>query len=487
MSDHLTLAAVQSATSTQSATCKALFIAAPSSGQGKTTVTAALARLLTRQGMQVHVFKTGPDYLDPQILERASGHGVQPLDLWMAGEHDCKSRLYNAAQQADVILIEGAMGLFDGEPSSADLAATFQVPVALLMDVKGMAQTAAAIAIGLANYRSDLKFAGLIANRCGSARHRELIENALPDSLPLLANLPREESIALPERHLGLVQASEYGEELDERLDAAADWLEEAGFAEFAALIPEVTFQPSQCEEALQQAAKLEELYQQQPLAGVTIAVARDEAFSFIYQANVQCLESLGAQLTFFSPLRDAALPEADALWLPGGYPELHARALSQNLSLLNDVRDFAAQGKTILGECGGMLYCLDGLTDGAGVASEPGASEDYGERYPMAGVIPGEGVMRGKRGCQGMQTAPLPEGDIRGHAHHRSRAHGTPEAIGYGRRQRHPAPGEAVYRVKGVTASYLHLFFPSNPKAVAALFSASIGRTYRETGESYA
>ena len=154
----------------QSTTCAALFIAAPASGQGKTTVTAALARWFVKQGKKVQVFKTGPDYLDPQILAQASHGETAQLDLWMAGEQYCKHMLYEAAKKVDLILIEGAMGLFDGEPSSADLAAKFGIPIAIVMDVKGMAQTSAAVALGLANFRDDYQCAGLIANNCSTDR-----------------------------------------------------------------------------------------------------------------------------------------------------------------------------------------------------------------------------------------------------------------------------------------------------------------------------
>ena len=193
----------------QKHSCPAIFLSAPASGQGKTTITAALARLLTEQGRCVRVFKTGPDYLDPQILQQASRQPVVQLDLWMAGEAWCQHQLYQAAEVADLIIIEGAMGLFDGEPSSADLAARFGVPVAIVMDVKGMAQTAAALAQGLVSFRDDFAVAGLIANNCATQRHRELIEEALPETIPFIANLPKSEQVALPERHLGLVQAEE--------------------------------------------------------------------------------------------------------------------------------------------------------------------------------------------------------------------------------------------------------------------------------------
>lgn len=439
-------------TEAASAACPALFLAAPASGQGKTTVTAALARLLRNRGKVVRVFKTGPDYLDPRVLAQASGRPVDPLDLWMAGEADCRRRLYEAAREADLILVEGAMGLFDGEPSSADLAALFDLPLAIVMDVKGMAQTAAALVAGLAGFRDDVRIAGLIANACGSKRHRELIEEALPAEIPLLAAVPRDAALALPERHLGLVQAEEIRDDLEARFEAGAAALEAEGLAEALLVLPPVSFAaPPQAA-----AAPLPSL------RGRTIGVARDAAFSFIYQANLDLLERMGASLRFFSPLTDSRLPPCDALWLPGGYPELHAARLAANAPMREAIQGFFAVDKPILAECGGLLYCLENLTD------------VDGETHAMLGLLPGRGAMRGRRGCQGMQTAELPEGPVRGHAHHRSVAEGTPEPIAFGRRQRHPAPGEAIYRERGLTATYLHLYFPDNPDALARLFTAS-------------
>ncbi|WNL37698.1 cobyrinate a,c-diamide synthase [Halomonas sp. PAMB 3232] len=437
-----------------SASCPALFISAPASGQGKTTLTAGLARLLRNQGKVVRVFKTGPDYLDPQILAQASGQPVDQLDLWMAGEAYCRQRFYEAAIEADLILVEGAMGLHDGEPSSADLAALFGIPMAIVMDVKGMAQTAAALVTGLAGFRDDIHVAGLIANNCGSQRHRELIEGALPDTLPFLAAVPRDPELTLPERHLGLVQAEEIRFELEVRFEAAAQALEAAGLLDALATLSPVSFSaPAEALAAVPQA-----------LTGHTIGVARDAAFSFIYQANLDALAQMGARVRFFSPLTDADLPECDALWLPGGYPELHAQALAANTAMRDAIRGFFRAGNPILAECGGMLYSLETLTD-------------YAENtHAMLGLLPGHGAMRGRRGCQGMQTAELPEGPIRGHAHHRSMAGQTPEPIAYGRRQRHPAPGEPIYRAGRLTTTYLHLFFPNNPAAVARLFSHAPG-----------
>jgi cobyrinic acid a,c-diamide synthase len=369
--------------------------------------------------------------------------------MWMAGETYCQQKLYEAACVADLILVEGAMGMFDGEPSSADLAARFKIPIAIILDVKGMAQTAAAIAVGLATFRDDISVAGLIANNCSTDRHRELIEQALPTSLPLLASLKTSEEVALPERHLGLVQASEVADELETRFDAGADWLEASGLSSTLLALKPVDFQYAE----KQTEAPL--------LKGMRIGIAKDAAFSFIYDANVRLLEAMGARVEYFSPIKDVILPDVDSLWLPGGYPELHAGALAKNKQMLNAIKAFHKQDKPILAECGGFLYCLQSLTD---------LNE---QEHTMAGIMPGFGAMRGKRGCQGMQSLPLPEGDVRGHAHHRSRSHQTPEPLAYAKRQRHAANGEAIYRDKNLTASYLHLFFPSNPQAIANLFGA--------------
>ncbi|TEW56536.1 cobyrinate a,c-diamide synthase [Psychromonas sp. RZ22] len=441
---------------TKKACCPALFLAAPASGQGKTTITAAIARYFTVQGKVVRIFKTGPDYLDPQILAQASNAHVEQLDMWMAGENYCQQKLYEAAQQADLILVEGAMGLFDGEPSSADLAARFNIPIAIVMDVKGMAQTAAAVAIGLANFRDDYNCYGLIANNCSTDRHAQLIREALGDKLPLLACLKKDADIALPERHLGLVQASEVFDELEEKFTRSCDWLQD-GVTRADSVSPLLTLPESVDFYAgeTEQVGKL--------LSGKTIAIARDVAFSFIYQANTRLLEEMGATLVYFSPLTDTELPDADALWLPGGYPELYAGKLAANSALRAQIVEFYEAGKPVLAECGGFLYCLNELVD----------LED--QHHKMLGLLNGQGSMSGKRGCQGMQKAILPEGEIHGHAHHRSRAIMQIDAMGYGQRQRHPAPGEAIYRDKKLTASYLHLFFPSNPRLIADLFTGQL------------
>lgn len=425
--------------------CPALMISALASGQGKTTVTAALATWHRRCGKRVTVFKTGPDYLDPLLLAHASGGSAEPLDLWMMGEEACRRALYDAAAHSDLILIEGAMGLFDGDPSSADLAEHFGLPVVTVLHARVMAQTVAAVALGLAHYRPSLKLLGIVANALGSERHRQLIEGALAPETPLLASLLRQEAIALPSRHLGLVMPDEQ-DDVTERFARAADQLEGSALT---TLPPKVVF-PAPTFHTLHSRS----------LTGCKIAVARDAAFSFIYSANIRLLEALGADIAFFSPINDAALPEGyTAIWLPGGYPELHAPALARNTAMHHALRRAHAEECPILAECGGMLYLMASL-----VTLE-------GETYSMAGVLPGEGRMQGRSGCQGMQSVTLPEGVFRGHSHHHSRTFDTLPPFTHCQRARHTALGEAVYRQGGVTASYLHLFFPSNPSACAALF----------------
>lgn len=423
--------------------CPAVLIAAPASGQGKTTVTAALARLHRNQGRKVRVFKCGPDFLDPMILERASGAPVYQLDLWMVGAEESRRLLWEAAAEADLILIEGVMGLFDGTPSSADLARHFGVPVLGVIDGTAMAQTFGALALGLARYQPDLPFAGVLANRVGTLRHAQLLEGSLTEGLRWYGALSRETGIELPSRHLGLVQASELND-LDLRLDAAANAL--AASCEVA-LPPPVTFAaptPVPCEPLL---------------AGVRIAVARDEAFAFTYGASLDLLRAMGAELSFFSPVHDQQLPPCDSLYLPGGYPELHHHTLAANAPMLAAIRGHHAEGKPLLAECGGMLYLLDALTD------------VDGQRAELLGLLPGEAVMQKRLAALALQAVELPEGTLRGHTYHHSLTSTALEPIARGISPNGGRGAEAVYRDGRLTASYVHFYFPSNPAAVAALF----------------
>ncbi|MCQ4307663.1 cobyrinate a,c-diamide synthase [Pseudomonas stutzeri] len=423
--------------------CPALLIAAPASGQGKTTVTAGLARLHTRLGKRVRVFKCGPDFLDPMVLARASGHPVYQLDLWMVGEAESRRLLWEAAGEADLILIEGVMGLFDGTPSAADLARHFDIPVLAVIDGSAMAQTFGALAHGLASYQPDLPFAGVLANRVGSSRHGEILRDCLPERIHWFGALPRSDSVSLPSRHLGLVQAQELAD-LDARLDAAADALAASADGE---LLAKVSFPPP------------EPLTIPQLLQGVRIGVARDAAFAFVYQANLDLLQALGAELLFFSPLHFSRLPAVDSLYLPGGYPELHLGTLARNRPMCEAIRAHHAAGKPILGECGGMLYLLDGLTDQAG------ARED------MLGLLPGEARMQKRLTALALQEVELPEGRLRGHTFHHSSLDSTMQPLARGECPNYKRTAEAVFRQGRLTASYIHFYLASDPHAAAALF----------------
>ncbi|MCK9504347.1 MAG: cobyrinate a,c-diamide synthase [Porticoccaceae bacterium] len=423
--------------------CPALLISAPASGQGKTTLVAALARYHRNRGKNVRVFKTGPDFLDPKIHEQASGAPVHQLDLWMVGKQQCKQMLYEAAVEADLILVEGVMGLFDGDPSSADLAEFFDLPVAALIDAGAMAQTFGAVAQGLATYRRQLDFAGVFANRVASEGHCHMLKESLPDHVAWLGHLPRDAAITLPERHLGLHQPDTIAD-LDDRLNAAAALIADTPLAELPA---PVAFHPGQV-------AAPPPL-----LRGIRIAVARDNAFSFVYPANLEVLRAMGADLLFFSPLTDPTLPEADCLYLPGGYPELHLDTLANNEPMLSAIRAHHQAGKAIVAECGGMLYLLESLADSAG------------NRRHLAGVIPAAAAMQKKLGGLGAQGATFAAGELRGHTFHYSRFESEPAfAL---RALRHPrgGNGEGVYRNGSLTASYVHWYLPSNPSAAAALF----------------
>lgn len=428
---------------TRARQCPALLIAAPASGQGKTTVTAALARLHVRQGRRVRVFKVGPDFLDPMILARASGEPVHQLDLWMVGEAQSRRLLWDAAGEADLILIEGVMGLFDGTPSAADLARTFDVPVLGVINGQAMAQTFGALAVGLATYQPGLPFSGVLGNRVGSQRHSDLLRDSLPEWIRWYGALPRSAELELPSRHLGLVQAEELAD-LDARLDAAADALAASSAVD---LPPPVTF------------AAPAERELQASLAGVRIGVARDAAFAFLYQANLDLLRELGAELKFFSPLADERLPEVDSLYLPGGYPELHLAQLENNRAMAEAIRAHHAAGKPLLAECGGMLYLLDGLTDAEGCCGR------------LLGLLPGRATLQKRLAALALQEVELPEGPLRGHTFHHSLLDSQLEPALRGTCPNAKPVAEAVFRLGRLTASYIHFYLPSNPAAAAAIF----------------
>ncbi|SIO50944.1 cobyrinate a,c-diamide synthase [Paraburkholderia phenazinium] len=426
------------------AACPALFISAPASGQGKTTVTAGLARYHSRLGRRVRVFKTGPDFIDPTILAHASGAAVFSLDLWMVGEAGCRTLLAEAAGDADLILVEGVMGLYDGQPSSADLASAFGIPVLAVIAAKSMAQTFGALAFGLAQFQPRVPFYGVLANRVGSPYHAKLLEEALPASLRWCGHLNSNDSIELPDRHLGLHQAAEIAD-LDARLNQVADALATTPLAE---LPPAIDFEAPPRN-------SLPRL-----LDGRLIAIAKDAAFSFIYPANLALLEALGARLAYFSPLANEPLPQAaDALYLPGGYPELHARTLVDRKCSAGSIHAHAAAGKPLIAECGGMLYLLDRLID------------VHGASTPMLGLLPGEASMQTRFAALAMQQIEGRHGVMTGHTFHYSKLNTPLAPVTTAVRPQGATSGEALYRHGAIVATYMHAYWPSNPVFAAALF----------------
>ncbi len=459
----------------------ALLVSAPASGQGKTTVVSALARLHARQGKKVRVFKCGPDFLDPYWHALASGAPVYQLDLWINGEADCRARLAAAAQQADLILVEGVMGLFDGKPSAADLAQRFGLPVLAVIDAGSMADTFGALAFGLQHFRPGLPWAGVLANRVAGERHALMLQGSVREPAQWLGAVMRNAAWSLPERHLGLTVASEVMDALA-RLDAAADALATTPLGqmsladlqrwrvEFSAVEQGgdfhsgVDLQPEAGKSDASQASEAP------PLSGKTIAVARDAAFCFIYEANLDCLRDLGATLVFFSPLCNAALPDCDALWLPGGYPELHAQTIAANQPLRDSLAAHIAAGKPVWAECGGMMVLFDTL-----VTSD-------GERYAQWGLLPGSVTMHKRLAALGPQQLPLACGTLRGHTFHYSTTETPLHPVARTARPDTdvlPDAGEALWQQGSVRASYFHAWFASCPAAVVALFSPSAGNTF--------
>lgn len=440
-----------------SARCPALLIAAPASGQGKTTLTAALARLHSRQGRTVRVFKCGPDFLDPHWHELASGAPVHSLDGWMTGPEDVAARLHAAAQEADLILIEGVMGLFDGSPSAAELAQRLDIPVLAVLDAGAMSTTFGALVYGLVHYQPGLRWAGVLANRVATEHHADLLQAGLRDPAlwqgALQKVIPAGETSLLPERHLGLVAAHELGDAL-QRLDAVADALAQTPLGqrsweqwqEWAVDFAAPAAKPAQ--EAIEPW-----------LQGRTVAVARDAAFSFIYPANLDCLQAMGAELVFFSPLAGDSLPPCDAVWLPGGYPELHAPALMANQVIQEGLRAHWAAGKPIWAECGGMVALCEGITG------------HDGQFAPLWGLLPGKAVLQKRLAGLGMQQLATDTGVLRGHTFHYSRLDSPVPVLTRSSRPGQAVEegkGEALYQHGSLHASYFHAWFASSPCTVA-------------------
>jgi cobyrinic acid a,c-diamide synthase len=430
-----------------------LILAAPASGSGKTVLTLGLLRHLAGTGHDVVSAKVGPDYIDPSFHAAASGVPCINLDTWAMRRATLTGLVAQLERRAAFIICEGVMGLFDGAGaagagSTADLAALTGWPVVLIVDARGQGASAAALVRGFAGHRSDVALAGVIFNRVSSARHRAILEEALaivlPD-LPVLGAVPQSDALVLPSRHLGLVPAGEHGD-LDLLLDRAADVV--ASAVDVAALL--ALARPSSL------AAPIDRVQPLAPLGG-RIAVARDAVFAFLYPAVLEGWMRGGAELSFFSPLADEApAAEADAVYLPGGYPELHAGALAGNATFRSGLRAAAGRVAVIYGECGGYMMLGEGLIDGAGT------------RHRMAGLLPlvtSFAAPRRHLGYRALRLAgasPLgPAGaGFHGHEFHYASvvSQGAAEAMFDVRDAAGKALGAAGLRTGSVMGSFMHL-----------------------------
>jgi cobyrinic acid a,c-diamide synthase len=355
-------------------TARGLIIAAAHSGAGKTTVTLALLAALRRRGVVAHGAKAGPDYIDPAFHAAVTGTPSANLDTWAMPDNLLDALARQAAHGADIVVIEGVMGLFDGSAeagahgrhgATADLAAHFGLPVVLVLDVARQAQSAAAIVRGFAWHDPTVRIAGIILNRVGGERHRALVADAIARlDVPILGALPRDAALALPERHLGLVQAGEHAD-LAALIDHLADTAER--YFDLDAIVARAGF--FNIGATADGALAL-------PPPGQRIALARDQAFSFVYPHVIDAWRQAGAEILPFSPLADEPPPhDADSCWLPGGYPELHADALADARNFSAGLKSFAATWP-VHGECGGYMVLGESLEDAAG------------RRHPMTGLL---------------------------------------------------------------------------------------------------
>ncbi len=435
-----------------------IVIAAPSSGCGKTTITLGLLAALKRRGLIVAPFKVGPDFIDPGHHSAACGRVSRNLDGWMCSKgwvRDCYAR---GCAGADLAVIEGVMGLFDGAAGNSDAGSTAEITrwlggrLVLVVDARAQARSAAAVVKGFTTFDPGLGFAGVVFNRVGSPGHAAMLREAMasvPGLPPVLGCLPRQAELAMPERHLGLVTAedarSDHG-----FFERAADLVE--NHLDLDRLLAEAGRRTG--DEPVAVAGR------QRPASGrVRLGVARDAAFCFYYPDNLELLERAGAELVFFSPLADERLPDRlDGLYLGGGYPELHAAKLAQNSSLLAQIRELAAKGLPVYAECGGFMALARSI-DGA----------------PMAGVFPARAQMLPRRRALGYREVTLaadsplgPTGTtLRGHEFHYSdmaMPAEVPRAYRLTRRAGEDA-GEEGYLIGNVLGSYVHLHFGSNPQ----------------------
>lgn len=428
-----------------------IVLAAPQSSSGKTTVVIGVLRVLREKGLKVQPFKIGPDYIDPSYHTIAAGQPGHNLDTWLLPQEKMQQLFINAAKDADIAIIEGVMGLYDGGrngvSSTAEIAKRLQAPVVLVINCRSMGDSAAALALGFKTYDKEINFAGVILNCLGSPTHEQMIREALQKiDIKVFGAIRRDENMQMPERHLGLKPA--LAKETEEKISYIAQCVNTQ--TNFDALLS-----------TAQSAAPLPAAVRQMTAGArskVTIAVARDEAFSFYYAAGLDVLKNLGAKIIYFSPLHDKALPDCDAAFLGGGFPELFAKELSENTSMHETLREAAKNKMPIYTECGGYMYLMQEITDFAD------------NTYPMAGIVPAKAVMQRRLQMVGYVTAQALSdnlllkqgGTVRGHEFHFSVQESTadfPWAFTF-TKNRNNASYKAGYAKDNILGSYLHLHF---------------------------
>jgi cobyrinic acid a,c-diamide synthase len=456
---------------------KGLVFAGSRSGCGKTSVSLGVMAALARRGLAVQPFKAGPDFIDPGLHHLAVSLGRKPLrrshnlDSWMCSPQRVLDIFGRAAHDADVCLVEGVMGLFDGfsgrdeAGSTAHLAKMLGLPVVLILDASSKARSIAAEALGYLSLDPDLHFAGVILNQVASQSHAELLREAFERHLPdatLLGLLPRRPEISLPSRHLGLVTAQEASAP-EETMNRLADWIEESLDLDELLDAAQTSRPPAPVDIAA-------------PEPIVRLGVAQDQAFCFYYLENLRLLRSAGAEIVPFSPLHGVLPDDLHGLYLGGGYPELHALALADNTSMRRAVRRFCASGRPVWAECGGFMYLLEAVVDGRG------------RRFPMVGAFKARAVMGERLAALGYREATIlgpcclgPAGSCaRGHEFHYSRLEEVrgdyQPAFEIKDRKGKEAPPTGFVAGE-VLGSYLHLHLASNPE-MAHAFVQSMART---------
>jgi cobyrinic acid a,c-diamide synthase len=427
---------------------RGVLIAAPSSGSGKTTITLGLLRLFARRGMSVQPFKCGPDYLDTILhaIAASTGEASRPglnLDTFMASKAHVRSLFARHAATADISVVEGVMGLFDGaersDGSSAEIAALLGLPVIMVIDGSKMAYSAAPMLYGYRKFDPSVNVAGVIFNGVGSASHYSYLEAAAIDAgVEPLGYLPRNSAITIDERHLGLNTSAGYNRQAI--IDAMADHLGKTVNIERLLEVARIEL------------PEAETLPPRMETPGRVIAVARDDAFNFIYHANIETLSRYG-QVRFFSPLHDRELPRADLVYLAGGYPELYAAELAANNSMRQAIAERCQSGGATYGECGGLMYLGHTLTLSDGTS------------YPMCGALDLDTTMQEARLTLGYRKV-YPTGtdgtELRGHEFHYSRIsrQGELDTIAEIRNARDEAVPTSLFRAANTIASYLHLYW---------------------------